>query len=519
MAPSNGDTSSASDGPTLRVEGFWKAFGATQALADVAFDLRRGSIHALLGGNGSGKSTLIKILAGVVTADAGRIEAGGVSWDAADASPVLAHDAGIRFVHQQNSTFLALTVAENLHIGRGFEMGRAGRIDWRAARKRTVDLLDRFEIYAHPDQQVGELGRATQTMIAIARALQDQPDAEKGVLVLDEPTSSLPAHEVDLLFKALRRRASAGQSILFVTHRLDEVFDIADRATMLRDGRLVVTLDSAGTTQDELCELMIGHSLGAESRQTATASATATAETVLEVESLGAMAVNEASFKLHRGEVLGVAGLLGSGRTTLLRLLFGVIQPERGDIKLEGQPIRLGSIQDAVASGFAYVPEDRVSEAAFLELPVTDNIGMTLLGRYYRRLIFHHRQERADARASISAFTIKAESEQTVLSSLSGGNQQKVILARWLRLDPKILLLDEPTQGVDVGARVELYGLIREATKRGTSVIVVSSEFEEFEKICDRVLIFQHGRVTAEVSGADIDAEHLERVVQAGAGT
>lgn len=503
------------DGPTLRVEGFWKAFGATQALADVTFDLRRGSIHALLGGNGSGKSTLIKILAGVVTADAGRIQAGGVSWDAADASPVLAHDAGIRFVHQQNSTFLSLTVVENLHIGRGFEMGRAGRIDWRAARKRTVDLLDRFEIRAHPDQQVGELGRATQTMIAIARALQDQPDAEKGVLVLDEPTSSLPAHEVDLLFGALQRRARAGQSILFVTHRLDEVFDIADRATMLRDGKLVATLDSEGTTQEELCELMIGHSLDVESKQTETVAE----ETVLEVEGLGAMAVNEASFELHRGEILGVAGLLGSGRTTLLRLLFGVIQPERGLIKLEGQPVQIGSIQDAVASGFAYVPEDRVSEAAFLELSVTDNIGMALLGRYYRRLIFHHRQERADARASISAYTIKAESEQTLFSSLSGGNQQKVILARWLRLDPKILLLDEPTQGVDVGARMELYGLIREATKRGTSVIVVSSEFEEFEKICDRVLIFQHGRVTAEVSGADISAESLERVVQVGAGT
>ena len=500
--------------PALRVEGFWKAFGATQALADVSFDLRRGSIHALLGGNGSGKSTLIKILAGVVTADAGQIEAGGVSWDAADASPALAHDAGIRFVHQQNSTFLSLTVAENLHIGRGFEMGRAGRIDWRAVHKRTVDLLDRFEIHAHPDQQVGELGRATQTMIAIARALQDQPDAEKGVLVLDEPTSSLPAHEVELLFTALRRRVGAGQSILFVTHRLDEVFDIADRATMLRDGRLVATLDSAGTTQDELCELMIGHSLGVESRQTETA----TAETVLEVEALGAKAVNEVSFKLHRGEVLGVAGLLGSGRTTLLRVLFGVIKPERGLIKLEGQPIQLGSIQDAVALGFAYVPEDRVSEAAFLELPVSDNIGMTLLSRYYRRLIFHHREERADARAAISAFTIKAESELMLFSSLSGGNQQKVILARWLRLNPKVLLLDEPTQGVDVGARVELYGLIREATKRGTSVIVVSSEFEEFEKICDRVLIFQHGRVTAEVSAADIDAERLERVVQGGAG-
>ena len=479
----------------------------------MSFDLERGTIHALLGGNGSGKSTLIKILAGVQPADAGRIFVGEREFDATSVTPDVSREANLRFVHQQNSTFGALSVAENLHIGRGFETDRGGRIAWSRVRRRTRALLDRFQINARPDQLVSELGRATQTMLAIARALQDQEDAHSGILVLDEPTSSLPAVEVDLLFDALRRYAAEGQTIMFVTHRFDEVLEIADRATMLRDGRFVATVPRAQMTEDGLVELMVGRALAHES---GVAEATPTGEVVLTCEGLRGGALRDVSFSLRKGEILGIAGLLGSGRSTLLQTLFGLVRPEAGRMTLDGSDLRPASPRAAMRAGLAYVPEDRVAHGAFLELPVTDNIGLTVLGRYFRHGVFHHRAERADSRQVMSRFLVKAASERARFASLSGGNQQKVILARWLRRDPRILLLDEPTQGVDIGARIELYGLIREATEHGTSVIVVSSEFEELERLCERVLVFQRGRVTAQVRGNDLRADRLEQLVQGG---
>jgi ribose transport system ATP-binding protein len=503
----------AQDGtaPVLRVEGVCKAFGATQALDDVSFDLRRGTIHALLGGNGSGKSTLIKMLAGVQPGDSGRVVVGEDAWEATEVTPEASRAAGLRFVHQQNSTFAGLTVAENLHVGRGFETARGGRIRWSRVRRRTEGLLERFQIDARPDQRMSELGRARQAMVAIARALQDQEDAHSGVLVLDEPTSSLPATEVTVLFEALRRYAADGQSILFVTHRLDEVMDIADRATMLRDGRVAGTVERGGMTEDGLVELMVGRALARDTGQT---HALSTSDVVLSCDGLSGGALRSVGFSLRRGEILGIAGLLGSGRSTLLRVLFGLIRPDGGEVSLDGRRYAPNSIQDAMREGVAYVPEDRVQEAAFLELPVTDNISMTVLGDYYRKGLFRHRAERADARREMAAFQVKASSERARFGSLSGGNQQKVVLARWLRRAPRLLLLDEPTNGVDVGARAELYGLVRAAAGRGTSVIVVSSEFEELERLCDRVLVFQRGRITAEVKGADIDTDRLEQLVQ-----
>lgn len=509
IPPTPGDTAPTT---VLRVEGVSKAFGATQALSNVSFGLARGTIHALLGGNGSGKSTLIKILAGVQPADAGQIVVGDGCYNASQISPDTARTAGLRFVHQQNSTFADLSVAENLHIGRGFETGGGRRIRWSRVNKRTEALLRRFQINATPDQKVGELGRATQTMLAIARALQDQEEAHRGVLVLDEPTSSLPAVEVDLLFNALKRYAADGQSILFVTHRLDEVMEIADHATILRDGRLVDTVDIAAMSEDGLVELMVGRALVRETaRERGAAPAS---DVVFSCQGLRGGALDSVDLSLRRGEILGIAGLLGSGRSTLLRTLFGLVQPDGGEMQLEGNPLRLHSVQAAMRAGLAYVPEDRVNEAAFLELPVTDNISLTVVGQYWIRGRFRHRTERADSRKAMAAYRVKAESERARFGTLSGGNQQKVVLARWLRRKPRILLLDEPTQGVDVGARLDLYALIREATQHGTSVVVVSSEFEELELLADRVLVLQRGRITAEVLGADIQADWLEQLVQ-----
>jgi ribose transport system ATP-binding protein len=496
--------------PALRVETIWKAFGATQALAAVSFSVERGSIHALLGGNGSGKSTLIKVLAGVQPADAGRVDVGDKSWDAAAATPAVARSAGLRFVHQDPSTFAALTVAENLHIGSGFETGRAGRIKWREVRRRSEQLLDRFQIDARPDQQVSELGRATRTMVAIARALQDQGEGEGGVLVLDEPTSSLPTDEVDLLFGALRRYAKDGQTILFVSHRLDEVMDIADRSTVLRDGRFVGTVERAEMTEDRLIELMIGRSIVPHSSERQSASSD---QILLSCEELSGGAMRSVTFTLRRGEILGIAGLLGSGRSTLLRALFGLVTPDGGRVVLDGQRVDFDSAKSAMAAGIAYVPEDRVREAAFLELPVAENISMPALKSYWHHGVFKHAKERADARQAMADFTVKAESERVRFGSLSGGNQQKAVLARWLRLQPRILLLDEPTQGVDVAARAELYTLVRRAAQAGTSILVVSTEFEELEHLCDRALVMQRGQITAELLSPNVTSDRLEQLV------
>jgi ribose transport system ATP-binding protein len=499
--------------PVLTVSHLSKAFGATQALDAVDLTVRPASIHALLGGNGSGKSTLIKILAGVYSADGGEIAVGGLTLKAAAMTPEISWDSGLRFVHQQNSTFGDLSVAENLHVGRGFEVNGVGRIRWRRVRERTKALLERFQIEARPDQLMSELGRGTQTMIVIARALQDQERSATGVLVLDEPTSSLPAAEVDILFSALKRYAAEGQAILLVTHRFDEVMEIADRATMLRDGKLVATLEREGTTEELLGEMMVGRALARE--KTAPRSSEV-GDVVFTCEGISGGPLRDINLGLQRGEIVGIAGLLGSGRSTLLRTLFGLYPPRSGTMRLEGREFMPKSVRDGMDAGFAYVPEDRIKEASFLELSVTENMSLTVLGQYYRKGVLRNGEAKSDTREQMERFLVKAESEKARFGSLSGGNQQKVILARWLQRRPKILLLDEPTQGVDVGARLEIYALIRQATALGTSVLVVSSEFEELEQLCERVLIFKHGRTVGEVAGADLQAENLEHLVQGG---
>ncbi len=492
----------------LRITELTKSFAATKALKSVSFEANPGEVHALLGGNGSGKSTLIKVLAGVHAADSGSLEVNGNLFDGGAITPLRAREAGLRFVHQQRSTFSDLTVAENLVLGHGYETS-AGRIRWKAVRQHAATVLERFSIDADPDTLLGDLSPATQTMVAIARALQDQEGSLSGVLVLDEPTASLPAVEVDLLLGALRRYADAGQTILYVTHRLDEVLELADRATVLRDGSVVDTVSCDGLTHGGLVELIMGKRIASLMDREP---APVRGSTVLEVTGLAGGPVREATLSVSTGEVVGVAGLLGSGRSSLLRLLFGEIATESGSISLGGEAVSFGSPREAMDAGVAYVPEDRPGEAGFDALSVMENMGMASVSRYFRRGRLRHRQERADAADAISAYLVKASSAKAPLSSLSGGNQQKVIMARWLRRAPRLLLLDEPTQGVDAGARLELWQLVRRAVDQGTVVLVVSSDFEELALVCDRALIIRRGRIVTEVSGADLSPSQLDHL-------
>ncbi|MCW2952983.1 MAG: transporter related protein [Conexibacter sp.] len=497
----------------LRLHGIAKAYGNTQALRGASLEVSRGTIHALLGGNGSGKSTLIKVLAGVVPADAGEIELGGVVHDARAQTAVRARAAGLQFVHQQDSTFPELTVAENLALGRGFETGVGGRVRWSKLHERAAKVLERFEIDADPDAELRSIGSANQMMVAIARALQDQEDAHDGVLVLDEPTARLPRHEVALLLGALGRYARAGQTIVYVTHRLDEVIRVADEATVLRDGAVVATLGRAEITRERLVELILGDAGAAIVRAADASERVVAAEQgalVLEADGLGG---DGACLELRAGEVVGVAGVLGSGRTSLLRGLFGMGEEPPSGVRIDGEPADVGDCRAAMAAGIAYVPEDRTADAAFADLSIAENLSLSTLPTYTRFGRMDGREEKAGARALMSSFLVRAESEEAPLSSLSGGNQQKVILARWLQRRPRVLLLDEATQGVDVGARAEIHGLIRRAVDDGATALLVSSDFEELVAACDRAIVVRDGRVVADLPRDQLREDMLNAAV------
>jgi ribose transport system ATP-binding protein len=494
----------------LRISGLAKTFAGTRALHDVDLEVRQGEVHCLVGGNGSGKSTLVKVLAGVYRGDhGGMLEVGGLSIGADEMTPALARAAKLLFVHQHPAVFPELSVAENLAIGTGFPLGLARRIRWRELVRHTQVVLDRFEIDVRPDVLVASLSPAVRTTIAIARALQHQEGESDSVLVLDEPSASLPVAEVEVLLAAIRRYSRAGQTIIFIGHRLDEVLGVADRVTVLRDGKRVATAEAADLDEPKLIELILGQPMHRVFPHMPRADA---AEIALEVQGLSGGPVSHATFGLRHREVLGIAGLLGSGRTELLKMIFGALPLRRGEMLHHGKPYRPRSPLDAMRRGVAYIPEDRAAAAAFLDMGIDQNLSIARLNEYWRGVRLSSRRERSHARDAITAFGIRASSERAPLSTLSGGNQQKVILARWLRRNPRLLLLDEPTQGVDVGARAEIYELIRQAVEGGASAIVVSSDFEELAHVCDRVVVLRGGAIVAEVVPPELDSHRLTQL-------
>lgn len=497
----------ADSGIALRISHVSKTFPGTRALRGVSFDLAIGGIHALVGGNGSGKSTLVKILAGVEHGDpGGRIVLRHTEVPADRMTPAKARSLGLHFVHQNPAVFPDLSVAENLAIGNGFETSAIGSIRWRALRKRTRALLERFEIPAQPGTLVRSLRPAERSMVAVARALQDQEGQHSGVLVLDEPTASLPTDEVERLVSALKRFAAAGQTILFVSHRLDEVIATASEVTVFRDGQVAGRLNSPEITEERLIELIAGRKID---RIYPEMPAVDTQALALETRGLAGGPLRGVDLQLKRGEVLGVAGLLGSGRSELLKMIFGAYRIRSGTVVINGQPVRFRDIGDAMAAGVAYVPEDRGGEATFIDLTLADNLVAGSISRYWKALHLDHRTMRSDARASIDRFTIRTSSDRQKMGTLSGGNQQKAVLARWLSRHPTILLLDEPTQGVDVNARTEIYQLIRQAVDEGCSVLLVTSDFEELAGLSDRVVVLVNGRISAELAAPDLDPAHL----------
>lgn len=498
----------------LRTERLSKTFPGTKALSNVNLSIRRGEMVALLGGNGSGKSTLIKLLAGVHRADpGGRIVVGSSVTDADQWTPGHARSANLRFVHQSLGLFADLTVAENIAIGRGFERS-ALRINWAATRRHARSVLERFHVQAAPDTVVSDLRPADQTMVAIARALQDQEGEHEAILLLDEPTAALPASEVAVLHDALRRYRAAGQTIIYVSHRLDEVHAIADRMTVLRDGELIASVAASETTERDLVMLITGRGSPAAAATSVAAidrTASASQPDRVAISGLRAGPLNDVDLRVARGEIVGVAGLLGSGRTTLLRALFGDVRSS-GELRIDDQVHVFDRPGQAMTAGLAYLPEDRARDGAFDGLSVQANLSAAVVPTYWRRCRLHHRVERDDARGLIAEYSIRAASEADPIGSLSGGNQQKVMLARWMRREPRVLLLDEPTQGVDVGARADIHALLVDMAARGTSILVVSSDFAELTSLCHRVIVLRNGRVAASIQQPEVSTGLLNEL-------
>lgn len=494
----------------LDVKHLNKDFAGTRALNDTSLQVRSGTVHALLGGNGSGKSTTIKILAGVYPADSGEVQIFGRSYDLDGYTPATAQRAGLRFVHQDLGLFDDLSIEENFALDSGYPLRGPG-IDWRGLRSRVSRLLAEYELDADPRAPIRSLRPSDQTMVAIARALQEQDSDQRMILVLDEPTARLAAHESELLLERVRRRAALGQTVLIVSHRLREVLAVSDDFTVYRDGRLAGTIVGETPTEDELIDIMAGRAVRALEP---TGDVSHTDRTpVLQVSGLRGGPVRGIDFTLHGGEILGLTGLVGSGRSSVLKMIFGEHEPSGGGMQLDGQAYAPHDVRDAMTSGIALVPEDRAREASFTDQSVTENLSVATLAENWTRGFMPRARERSAARELIDRFGVKVAGPDALFSSMSGGNQQKVVLARWMQRNPRVLLLDEPTQGVDVMSRADIYESIRRAAADGCAVLVASSDLAEIHALCDRTLVLSHGRISDEVVAGELDVEGLTSLV------
>ncbi|MFJ9391784.1 sugar ABC transporter ATP-binding protein [Nocardioides sp. NPDC101246] len=495
----------------LRLAGLCKSFAAVRVLDDAALTVRRGTVHALLGGNGSGKSTTIKILAGVYTADAGELEIHGERHDLSSYVPATAEDAGLRFVHQDLGLFDELSVEENFALDASYPRNRMGGIDWQALRRRVARLIDSYGIRGTPRTPVNRLTPTDRTLVAIARALQDDEDGRR-IVVLDEPTASLGRKESEELLGHVRRRADLGQTFVIVSHRLQEVLSVADDLTVLRDGRVAAQLVDAAPTEDEIVAAMAGRTVAA--LEPTGSIERVTAEPVLRLDGVRVGPVVQADLTVHRGEIVGIAGLAGSGRTALLSTVFGDIRPEAGRMTLDGVPFAPRAVDEAMAAGIALVPADRAHEAAFADLSTAENLSASVTRELWRGGFLRRGRYRRTAVDLIAKFGIKVDGPDAPFSSMSGGNQQKAVVARWLQRDPRVILLDEPTQGVDVMSRADIYAIIRDTARTsGACVLVASSDLAELHAVCDRVVVLAGGRFTHEVAAADVTVDDLTALV------
>lgn len=472
----------------LQLTGIAKSFGAVRALKGVSFDLKAGEIHALLGENGAGKSTLIKIITGAHRPDSGTIQLAGETVE--KLSPASARRLGIACIYQQPALFPDLTVAEN--IGLRLERTKMfSRVQWAERRAEAQKLLERIGAEISPDAEIRSLSMPEQQLVEIACAL----GAGARIVIMDEPTASLTQKETHLLFAVVRELRKNGVGVIYISHRLEEIFQLADRVTVLRDGQSVGTNRVDEMTEPALIKMMVGREISAIYPP----AETAPGEVVLSLKNLSCAAggVSDVILEVRAGEILGLAGLVGAGRTELARTIFGITPADSGEILLCGEPIAIQSPRDAVAHGIAYVPEDRRRHGVILEMPIAQNMTMAVHRRIFPGTWLRFGAEKQLALDFIRDLSIRAFGPEAPGNSLSGGNQQKVALARWLAAKPKVLILDEPTQGVDVGAKSEIHKIIRSLAKEGLAVLMISSDLPEVLGMSDRIAVMRGGKLTA----------------------
>ena len=489
--------------PLLLATDVTKSYAGVQALKGASLELRAGEVHALVGENGAGKSTLVKILTGAVQPDGGEIRVGGRV--VVHGSPRAAKALGVAAIYQQPALFPELTVAENIAIGVE-RSGRWGRIDWRARRRRAEELLARVGARISPDAEAGELSMPQQQLVEIARAL----GADARVLILDEPTASLSEEDAQNLFRVVRQLRERGVGMIYISHRLEELPAIADRVTVLRDGRTIGTRPMAEVNREQLIQLMVGRELSAVFPKRAVP----IGETVLELSGVWCAAggVRNVSLTVRAGEIVGLAGLVGAGRTELARTIFGLTPADAGEIRLRGRPVVIDSPSRAIANGIAYVPEDRRRHGLVLEMPLCQNVTLAALdnlsagGPLGGLDLGRETTLAADCSRRMG---VKTPSIYTPVSALSGGNQQKVALGRWLVTTPALLILDEPTQGIDVGAKSEIHALMTELAAQGVAILMISSELPEILGMSDRVAVMAGGTIVEVLDRAEATQERI----------
>ena len=484
----------------LQLDHLTKNYPGVAALKPFGLGFRRGEVHALLGENGAGKSTLIKLVTGAVRADAGKVILDG--QDLTGLGPAATLNAGIAAIYQEFSLFPDLTVAENVFFGR--QITRRGLVDRAAMEAETARILADLGTDVAPRALARDLSVGHQQMVEIAKSVS----RNARVLIMDEPTAPLTNREVGFLYDVVARLKARGVTIIYISHRLKEIFDLCDRVTVLRDGDLVATFDTAATTEAELVRLMVGRSVANDHP----ASTAASGDVLFQARGLRSAKVENISFSVRAGEILGLAGLVGAGRTETARLIFGADPRTAGELLVAGQPVTVRSPRDAIAAGIGLIPEDRKRQGVLLNQSITFNTVFAALARVSPGIFASARAEREATSRLCDQLQIKTPSLGQLAGRLSGGNQQKVVLAKWLLTESRVLIFDEPTRGIDVGAKQEIYALMRRLSDRGAAIIMISSEMPELLGMSDRILVLAQGRLAGELAKHDFDQERILRL-------
>ncbi|ONI40640.1 hypothetical protein AN639_02835 [Candidatus Epulonipiscium fishelsonii] len=485
----------------LKAEHVTKRFGGICALEDASLELRKGEVLALIGANGAGKSTLIKIITGAYSNDEGTITLEGKELDVK--STYEARELGISAVYQEFSLINTLSVAENIYLGKmpKAKFGLIEKIKWKEINTEAQKILDTLGTDIKPETKVGNLSVAQKQMVEIAKALSN----DIKVLIMDEPTASLADNDIENMFKVVKSLKEKGIGIIYVSHRLEELPVIADRVSVYRDGRYIKSLDIIDAPKAVIIENMVGEHIHTEQRKNVS-----TTDVILEVKDFSSgTKFKDINFNLHKGEVLGIAGLAGAGRTELVRSLFGADKKDSGEMYIEGQQVDIKSPLDAKRHGLGFITEDRKEEGLFLNMELHTNLGMTILKELKRGLKISLKHEEDLMREYITSLKIKCHNEHQKAKNLSGGNQQKVVIAKWLATKPRILIMDEPTRGIDIGAKNQIYDLISTLAEQGIGIIVISSELPELLQVSDRIITLAEGRKTGDMPNIDLTQEIL----------